>query len=58
MSADLGLDSLGLAELAITLRETYETPGRQIQLGGRNWQTVTFAQLFEDATGSRAPTRG
>lgn len=51
----LGLDSLALAELLLALREAYEPPGRQIQLDGRNWQTITVAQLYEDFTGSRLP---
>jgi acyl carrier protein len=50
---DLGLDSLALAELGVALRETYETPDRAIQLDGRDWETVTAGQLFEDFTGSR-----
>ena len=53
----LGLDSLGLAELVVALREAYEAPDRPIQLEGRNWQTITMAQLLEDFTGSRAPAR-
>jgi acyl carrier protein len=53
----LGLDSLALAELALVLREAYESPGHQIQLDGRNWQTITVAQLFEVFTGSRVPAR-
>lgn len=55
--ASLGLDSLALAELVIALREAYESPGHQIQLEGRNWQTVTVGQLFEDCTGDRVPAR-
>lgn len=53
----LGLDSLGLAQLIVALREAYESPGRQIQLEGWNWQTITVAQLFEVFTGSRVPAR-
>jgi acyl carrier protein len=53
----LGLDSLGLAELVIALRETYEASGRQIDVEGRNWETITVGQLFNDLTGSRAPAR-
>jgi acyl carrier protein len=52
---NLGLDSLALAELVMSLREAYESPNRQIQLEGRNWETITVAQLFEDFTGARAP---
>ena len=51
----LSLDSLALAQLVVELRETYETGEREIQLDGRNWQTVTVGQVFEDFTGARAP---
>lgn len=53
----LGLDSLALAELVLVLREAYESPGRQIQLDGRNWQRITVGQLFELFSGSRVPAR-
>lgn len=53
----LGLDSLALAELVIGLREAYESPARQIQLEGRNWQTITVGQLYEECTGNRVPAR-
>ena len=53
----LGLDSLALAELVMALRESYESPARQIQLEGRNWQTITVGQLFEEFTGNRVPAR-
>lgn len=53
---DLGLDSIGLAELAVTLRETYESSDRRIDLEHWNWETVTVGQLFKDLTGSPAPS--
>jgi acyl carrier protein len=51
----LGLDSLGLAELAVALQEAYESRDRPIDLEGRNWETITVGQLFKDLTGSPAP---
>ena len=54
----LGLDSLGLAELVLALRESYEAASeRQLDLAGRNWETITVGQLFSDLTGSRPPFR-
>ena len=52
---DLGLDSLALAELSVSLREAYETAEYQLQLESRRWEATTIGQLYEECTGSRAP---
>lgn len=49
--ADLGFDSLALAELGLSLRAAYETGERPLELDGRNWATTTAGQLFELCSG-------
>jgi acyl carrier protein len=53
---DLGFDSLALAELALSLRETYETADHQLEFDGLRWNTTTAGQLFENCTaGAKRP---
>lgn len=53
---DLGFDSLALAELALSLREKYETADHQLEFDGLRWNTTTAGQLFENCTaGAKRP---
>jgi acyl carrier protein len=44
---DLGLDSLALTELLITLIDEYEIEALSAELFARNWERVSVGELFE-----------
>lgn len=46
---DLGLDSLALVELVVTLVERYEMVRLVDELEQRDWTTTTVGQLFDEA---------
>ncbi len=46
--ADLGLDSLGLAELIVALIETYAPQSLMGDLDDRTWEELTAGALYEE----------
>jgi acyl carrier protein len=60
---DLGLDSLALTELLITLIEEYEIDALSAELFARTWERVSIGELFEiycnpSETGSPGAAQG
>lgn len=54
----LGLDSLALTELLITLIEEHGAEALADELFARSWERVTLAQLFETYCKEESPSAG
>ncbi|MGP0050187.1 MAG: phosphopantetheine-binding protein [Solirubrobacteraceae bacterium] len=54
--ADLGLDSLGVAELVVVLAERFDMAGLAASAGDRPWRTLTVADLFGEYLTGDAPS--